>query len=388
MERIIVVGAGFSGAVIARAIAEELNREVLVIEKRPHIGGNMYDETDEHGICIHKYGPHVIVTDKWEIIKYLSRFSKMYKHTVKELSFIDGQFVRLPFNFESVQQLIGCEKAEILINKLRREFKGYDRVPVLKLANSNDKDISEYGHLLFEKAYRTYCAKQWDVPVETLDTSIMDRVPMAMSYDERYMNKDFQYLPENGYESLFKNMLGHKNIKVILNTDANKKLKLDYDNKKIIFNDETIDILVYTGAVDELFNLKYGELPYRSLDIEYEWFDKERIYPEEIISFPQAKGYTRKTEYKFMMQDKSNCRGTTIATEYPKAYIKDKSISPFYPVITEETKQIHQKYVEEASYFGNIFLSGRLADFRYYNMDDCILHAFDVFKAIKEKLEE
>ena len=388
MGKIVVVGSGFSGSVIARAIAEELNKEVLVVEKRSHIAGNMFDEIDEHGICVHKYGPHVVVTNKWSIIKYLSRFSNMYKHTVKELSFIDGNYVRLPFNFESVQQLVGCEKAEILINKLRREFKGRDRVPVLELANSNDVDIMQFGHLLFEKAYRTYCAKQWDVPVESLDTSIMNRVPMAMSYDERYMNKDFQYLPSDGYEKLFKNILNHPNIKIILNTDANEHLNLDIEKTIITFDNDEVEILVYTGAVDELFNLKYGELPYRSLDIEYEWFDKERIYPEEIISFPQAKGYTRKTEYKFMMQDKSNCRGTTVATEYPKAYIKGKSISPFYPVITEETKQIHQKYVEEAGYFGNIFLSGRLADFRYYNMDDCILHAFDVFKAIKKKLEE
>ena len=388
MGKIVVVGSGFSGYVIARAIAEELNKEVLVVEKRSHIAGNMFDEIDEHGICVHKYGPHVVVTNKWSIIKYLSRFSNMYKHTVKELSFIDGNYVRLPFNFESVQQLVGCEKAEILINKLRREFKGRDRVPVLELANSNDVDIMQFGHLLFEKAYRTYCAKQWDVPVESLDTSIMNRVPMAMSYDERYMNKDFQYLPSDGYEKLFKNILNHPNIKIILNTDANEHLNLDIEKKIITFDNDEVEILVYTGAVDELFNLKYGELPYRSLDITYEWFDKERVYPEEIISFPQADGYTRKTEYKFMMQDIKNCKGTIVATEYPKKYVKGKSIAPFYPVITDENKAKYKKYVEEANKFGNIFLCGRLADFKYYNMDDCILHAFDVFKAIKEKLEE
>lgn len=387
MGKIVVVGSGFSGSVIARAIAEELNKEVLVVEKRSHIAGNMFDEIDEHGICVHKYGPHVVVTNKWSIIKYLSRFSNMYKHTVKELSFIDGNYVRLPFNFESVQQLVGCEKAEILINKLRREFKGRDRVPVLELANSNDVDIMQFGHLLFEKAYRTYCAKQWDVPVESLDTSIMNRVPMAMSYDERYMNKDFQYLPNDGYEKLFKNILNHPNIKIILNTDANEHLNLDIEKKIITFDNDEVEILVYTGAVDELFNLKYGELPYRSLDITYEWFDKERVYPEEIISFPQADGYTRKTEYKFMMQDIKNCKGTIVATEYPKKYVKGKSIAPFYPVITDENKAKYKKYVEEANKFGNIFLCGRLADFKYYNMDDCILHAFDVFKAIKEKLE-
>lgn len=388
MGKIIVVGAGFSGAVIARSIAEELDRKVIVVEKRNHIAGNMYDEFDEHGISVHKYGPHVIVTNEWKIIEYLSKFADFYKHTVKELSYIDGNYVRLPFNFESVQQLIGGKAAEILIKKLRVAFKGLDRVPVLALANHKDTDISNFGHLLFEKAYRTYCAKQWDVPVESLDTSIMDRVPMAMNYDERYMNKDFQYLPTNGYEYLFKRMFDHPNIEVRLNTDANEHLKLNLIDKLITYDGEEVELLVYTGAVDELFNLKYGELPYRSLNIEYEWHDKDRVYPEEIISYPQAPGYTRKTEYKFMMNDRSCCSGTTIATEFPVKYIKGESISPFYPVITEETKKRHKKYVEEANKYGNIFLCGRLADFRYYNMDDCILHAFDVFDSIKKKLKQ
>ena len=192
MGKIIVVGAGFSGSVIAREIAEQLNREVIVEDKRNHVAGNMYDEMDSHGISIHKYGPHVLVTNKWSIIKYLSRFSALYKHTVKELSFIDGQYIRLPFNFESVQQLVGGEKAESLINKMRKEFVGEDRVAVLRLVNHIDEEISWFGNLLFEKAYRTYCAKQWDVPVETLGKEILERVPMAMNYDERYMNKDFQ----------------------------------------------------------------------------------------------------------------------------------------------------------------------------------------------------
>lgn len=382
MEQIIVVGSGFSGAIIAREIAEKLNKKVTIIEKRPHICGNMYDEYDEHGILIHKYGPHVVVTDKWSVIKYLTRFSEMYKHVVKELSFIDGNYVRLPYNFESVQQLIGGEKAEILIAKLRKEFAGRDRVAVRELADCSDKDISDFGNVLFEKSYRTYCAKQWDVPVEELDKSILNRVPMAMSYDERYMNKDFQYLPTNGYCELFKNMLDHPNISVKLNEDANEHLSLDPADHTISYDNKRVDLLVYTGAIDELFGTKHGELPYRSLDIKYEWFDKDRVFPEEIISYPQAKGYTRKTEYKFMMHDRSRCQGSTIATEYPIAYSKDMAISPFYPVITDKTKSIYNTYLEEASSYKNLFLCGRLAEFRYYNMDDCILRAFDVAEQI------
>lgn len=382
MENIIVVGSGFSGTIIARELAEKLNKHVTIIEKRNHICGNMYDEYDEHGILIHKYGPHVVVTDRWDVIKYLKRFSDMYKHVVKELSFIDGNYVRLPYNFESVQQLIGEEKAEIVIAKLRKEFAGRDRVAVRELADCSDEDISYFGNLLFEKSYRTYCAKQWDVPVNELDKSILNRVPMAMSYDERYMNKDFQFLPLNGYCELFKNMLDHPNITVKLNEDANKHLKLNSDDHTIMYDNEKVDLLVYTGAIDELFDTKYGELPYRSLDIKYEWSDKDRVYPEEIISYPQAKGYTRKTEYKFMMHDQSQCKGTTIATEYPIAYSKDMAISPFYPVITDNTRSIYNRYLDEASSYKNLFLCGRLAEFRYYNMDDCILRAFDVIKDI------
>lgn len=193
MSKVIVVGAGFSGAVIARKIADELGLTVDVVEKRSQIAGNMYDQMDEHGIRVHMYGPHVLVTDRWSIMEYLSRFSDFYKHVVKELSFIDNHYVRLPFNFESVQEMLGEARAESLINKLRKKYRGYDRVPVLQLANDVDPEISAWGNLLFDKAYKTYCAKQWDVPVETLDKTIMDRVPMAISYEERYMKRDFQF---------------------------------------------------------------------------------------------------------------------------------------------------------------------------------------------------
>ncbi|MEG2875628.1 MAG: UDP-galactopyranose mutase, partial [Hydrogenoanaerobacterium sp.] len=211
MGKIVVVGTGFSGAVIARQIAEKLNRPVTILEKRGHIAGNMYDEMDNHEILVQKYGPHVIVTNYWLVIEFLSQYSELFKHTVKELSFIDGKYVRLPFNFESVQQLVGPQKAQVIIGKLRKTYCGRDRVPVLELTKSLDTEISDFGTLLFEKSYRTYCAKQWGIPVETLDATIMDRVPMAMSYDERYMDRDFQYLPKHGFTKLFKNLLDHPN---------------------------------------------------------------------------------------------------------------------------------------------------------------------------------
>ena len=386
-KKCVVVGTGFSGAILARKIAEELNRPVLVLEKRPHVGVNMYDEMDEHGILVQRYGPHVLVTNEWSVIRYLSQYAEMLPHTVKELSYMDGQYVRLPFNFESVQQILGFEKAELVINKLRRQFKGRDRVPIRELCDCADADISGFGNLLFEKSFRTYCAKQWDVDPAKLDVSIMGRSAIAMGYDERYMNKDFQFLPRGGFTKMFENMLDHPNITVETGCDALDHLRIDYEQHRIFLDGEPVELLVYTGAVDELFDVKFGELPYRSLDIRYEWFEQDKIYPEKIISYPQAPGYTRRTEYKFMMEDPSAAVGTTIATEYPVAYVKGGKHAPYYPVITEDTKARYALYLQEAQRFSNLFLCGRLAEFKYYNMDDCILHAFEVFQEIKNHFE-
>ena len=388
MGKVVVVGSGFSGAVLAREIAEKLNKKVLVIEKRPQIAGNMYDELDEHGIRIQKYGPHVLVTNAWKVISYLSRFSEMVKHVVKEISIIDGQYVRLPFNFESVQQMVGFERSEVVINKMRKLCPGRDRVPGQALCCCDDADVRDFANLLFEKSFRTYCAKQWGIDPEKLDSTIMGRSAFAMGYDERYMNKDFQFLPKHGFTAMFEKMLDHPNIEVRLNVDAMDGLWLDSGTHSISYAGEPVELLVYTGALDELFREKYGELPYRALDITYEWFDAEKKYPEKIISCPQAEGYTRMTEYKFFMEDWSHIHGTVIATEYPSAYVKGKSIAPFYPVITEETKARYTKYLQEAADYPNLYLCGRLAEFRYYNMDDCILHAFDIFEQIQEKYTE
>lgn len=386
MGKFVVVGTGFSGSVIAREIAENFNNPVFVVEKRNHIAGNMYDECDKHGIMIQRYGPHVVVSDHWKIIEYLSGFAEMIQCVVKELSFIDEKYVRLPFNFESVQQLIGPEKSETLLKKLRHSYNGRDRVPVGEIIKSKDNDISSFGNLLFEKAYKNYCAKQWGIPINLLDKSIMDRVPMAIGYDERYMNKDFQYIPKGGFTNLFSKILDHPNITVQLNDDAIPHLFFDEKNKRIFYDNEQLELLVFTGALDELFSQKYGDLPYRSLRIEYDWFSEERIYPEAIISYPQSDAYTRRTEYKFLTPGNEIAQGTTIATEYPIEYIKGGENAPYYPVITEKTKIIHQQYQDEAAKYPGLFYCGRLADFMYLNMDQCILNAWKTFDSIKSYL--
>lgn len=385
---IIVIGSGFSGSILARKIAEELDRPVTVVEKRTHVGGNMYDEYDEHGILIQRYCPHFLNTNKFSIIEFLQQYSELFPHNTKLLSFIDGNYIRLPFNFLTVQQLVGPKAAESLLAKLRKEFVGRDRVPVLELCNHPDEEISGYGMLLFEKAYRTYTSKMWGLQPEQIDKYVLDRVPMAMNYDERYLNKDFQYLPVNGFTRLFEQMLNHPNIRVELNTDALNHLELK-DDGTICYDGEAADCVIYTGPIDELFGCKYERLPYRSLDIRYRYFDNPSVLPREIVSYPQAPGYTRSTEYRKIMLHDNDAKGSVVATEYPLDYdpAAEKGNIPYYPVVTEESNARYRLYLQEAARYKGLFLCGRLAEFKYYNMDVCIEHALEYFENIRAYLE-
>ena len=392
MGRIIVVGTGFSGSILARKIAEECGRKVEVIEKRPHIGGNMYDAYDEHGILIQQYGPHFLNTNRYWIIQFLSRYAEFFPHDTHLLSYIDGRYVQLPFNFRTMQQLVGPEKSETLLRKLREQYasKGRDRVPIFELLENPDEEISAYGNLLFEKAYRTYTAKQWGLNPEEIDRSVLERVPMAMSFDARYLNKDFQYLPKAGFSEIFRNMLDHPNIAVRLRTDAIPHIRFDSKKHVILYDGEQVELLVFTGNIDELFGCKYGRLPYRSLDIRYTYENKKSILPEEIVSYPQALGYTRSTEYKkFTYGLDQDMPVSMIATEYPVPYDPNSETAniPYYPIIAENNLKLYEKYRAEAEGYGNIVLCGRLAEYRYYNMDVCIEHAFEKFAQIRERLE-
>lgn len=390
MDKIIVVGSGFSGSIIARKIAEDLNRKVIVIEKRNHIGGNAHDFYDEKGILIQKYGPHFLNTNNYGVIKYLKKFAPLFPHNTKLLSYLDEQYIRLPFNFQSVQELLGAENSELLLGKLRKDFQGRDRVPILELVDSKDEDISNYGNLLFEKAYKTYTSKMWGIGVDKVDKYVLERVPMAMSYDERYLNKDFQYLPVNGFNEIFENMLKHPNIKLTLNEDALNHIKIDEYERKVYFDNEEAKCIIFTGAIDELFEYKFGKLPYRSLDIKYEYYDQNKILPCEIISYPQAEGYTRSTEYRQIMFKQDYIEGTVVATEYPMDFDENRNVGNirYYPVNTEESDKLYKKYLNESQKYGNIFLCGRLAEFKYYNMDVCIEHAIKYFDNIKYFLEK
>lgn len=389
MGKIIVVGSGFSGSILARQIAEQLGHKVLVVEERSHTGGNAYDEKDEHGILVQKYGPHFINTNHYSTVQFVMRYTKLFPHCAKLLSFIDGKYVHLPFSFQTLQELVGPEKAEPLLAKLRETFSGRDRVPILELVDHPNKIISSYGNLLFDKAYRTYVSKMWGVGVDTIDKYVLERVPMAMGYDERYLNNDFQYLPVNGYHEIFENILDHPNITVQLNTDAMAHIVLDEESKTVRYDGEKVACLIFTGAIDELFGYRFGELPYRSLDIQYKYYNTRQVQPCEIISYPQAKGYTRSTEYRRIMYDDSNATGSVVATEYPLAFDRRASVGNvrYYPVNTAESDSLYQKYLFEAKQYHSIFLCGRLAEFKYYNMDICIEHALAYFNQVKDFLQ-
>ncbi len=385
-QDIIVVGSGFSGSILARKVAE-LGRKVTVVEKRSHVGGNMYDEKDGHGILIQRYGPHFLNTDKFYIIRYLQQYGELFPHATKLLSFIDGRYVRLPFNFQTVQELLGPQEAEGVLGALRAAFPGRDRVPVLELVDSPLAPVSSFGRLLFDKAFKTYTAKMWDVELSKIDKYVLERVPFTLGYDERYLNKDFQYLPREGFTALFRQLLRHENITVRLNTDALEHIA--FRGKEITYDGQPLACLIFTGAVDELFGLKYGALPYRSLDIRYDYSQEASVLPSEIVSYPQAEGYTRKTEYRKLMYDDGGCAGSVVATEYPLWYRKDAPVGniPYYPVLTEESRAVYGRYTEEGAKYENLFLCGRLAEFKYYNMDVCIEHALQYFEGVRAYLE-
>lgn len=390
MHDIIIVGTGFSGSILARKLAEEKKKKVLLVEQRNHIAGNMYDELDGYGILVQRYGPHLFSTDKYWIVEYLSQYAEMVVHETKILSFIDGQYVRLPFNFRTVQQLVTPKKAEKLLVLLRESFAGRDRVSVFELVEHEDPDIRDYGDLLFRKAYLTYTAKMWGLSPSNIDRSVLNRAMMSMGYDERYQNKDFQYLPKYGFTKLFEKLLDHPQIEVHLGCDALQHITLDAQAKKALFDGTAFEQIVFTGAIDELFNQKYGHLPYRSLDIvyRYEKVDKGFALPCQIISYPQADGYTRETEYKQINYIDVDTPYTVIAREYPMEYNKNavKGNVPYYPVLNQENRYKYARYLDEANQYSNLFLCGRLADYKYYNMDLIIENAFEKFDLLCERL--
>ena len=380
---VLIVGAGFAGAVVARKAAEQ-GKKVLIVEKRPQIGGNMYECFDENGVRIHLYGPHIFHTSNQEVFDFLKQYSDFYPYEHKVIGRIDGKLVPIPFNFTSLEMLFEKEKADEIKQKLKATYPNEEKVSILDLIKQEDPIIKEFGEFVFEKVFAHYTAKQWGIPVEEVDKSVINRVPVVLGYDDRYFKDTIQYMPTEGFTKLFENMLNHENIKVMLNKNITEMLTLDFENKKIYIDGvEFTKPIIFTGAVDELLDFKYGRLPYRSLDLVFERYDTTYFQTNSVVNYPNEEDFTRITEFKYLTRQEVENK-TTILKEYPLKYDANnkKCLDPYYPINNEENNNMYYKYQQEVEQFKNIYLVGRLAEYKYYNMDAVIARALEISKEI------
>lgn len=363
----LIVGAGFAGSVIAERIASQLNKKILVIEKREHIGGNCFDFFDEYGICIHKYGPHAFHTNSQKIWDYLSKFTLWTPYEHKVLAEIEKKKVPIPFNFNSIEMLFPKTYAEKIISLLKNRFGENIKIPILKLKNEDNKDLKFLAEFIYENVFLGYTQKQWGFKPEELDYSVTSRVPIFIGRDNRYFYDKYQAIPKNGYTKLFEKILKHKNIEILLNTEF-KHVKNDLKYKKLIF----------TGPIDNFFDYIFGELPYRSLSFNFQNLNQEYFQEVAQVNYPNNYKWTRITEFKHFLSQKQMT--TTIAYEFPQVYSKNIN-EPYYPIPRKENEELYKKYLDEAKKIENsvIFL-GRLAEYKYYNMDEIVGNALLKFE--------
>jgi UDP-galactopyranose mutase len=378
---IIIVGSGFAGSVTAY-LAAKRGKRVLLLERRKHIAGNMYDETDsETGLLVQKYGPHSFHTDCEEVYNFVTSIGEWFPFTLTASVEMLGKFTPSPFNFTTIDDYFEHEKAHKLKKLLANKYNYSPKVTIVELLQSDEPLIKEYAEFLFENDYRPYTIKQWNIKPEELDKSVLQRVPVRLDYTNRYFDDRYQMLPEGGFTEFFRTMLSNPLIDIALETDALKLLT--FDNKTIQFDGEKLQIpLVYTGAADELFGCKFGKLPYRSLRFEYKTLNTDSFQNAPGVAYPKADGFTRITEYSKLPPQKTNGK-TIIAYEYPTTYSGNNE--PYYPVLTAESAALYKRYATLAAEFDNLYLCGRLADFKYYNMDAVILRAIRVYNSIENK---
>lgn len=379
----IIVGAGFSGAVIAREIADT-GRKVLIIEKRKQIGGNMYECFNGNGIRIHLYGPHIFHTNNEEIFNYLKKFAEFYEYEHKVIGQIKNKLVPIPFNYKSLEILFNEEEATDIKKKLKEYYPDVEKISILDLINCEDETIKKFGEYVYENVFANYTAKQWEIPVSKIDKSVINRVPVVLGYDDRYFNDKIQYMPKNGFTKLFENMLNNDNINIKLNTNIVDLITLKND-KIYLDGEEYSNPIIFTGAVDELLHYKYGRLPYRSLNLVFEDYDVDNFQENSVVNYPNDERYTRITEFKYLTKQKLAGK-TTILKEYPLMYNEEtaKTNDPYYPIQNEENILKYNKYKNDIEKYNNIYLVGRLAEYKYYNMDVAVERALEVAKKIME----
>jgi UDP-galactopyranose mutase len=357
----VIVGAGFAGSVLAERLARDLGKKVLLCDKRPHIGGNAYDFYDDDGILIHKYGPHIFHTASARIFEYLSRFTawRPYEHRV--VASVAEKLVPFPINLTTLELLYGgafdAERAEAFL-KDRAEAVAHPRT-------SEEVVVGKVGRELYELFFRNYTRKQWGIDPSELDASVAARVPARLNRDDRYFTDEFQAMPKHGYTRLFENLLDHPNIRIVLNTDYRE-----------IANEVRYREMIYTGPIDAYFDYRYGELPYRSLDFKFETVDTERFQEAAVVNYPNDHAYTRITEFKYLTGQAHP--KTSLVYEFPKG-----DGDPYYPIPKPETAVIYARYKALADVTRNVRFVGRLATYKYYNMDQVVGQALATFEQIK-----
>lgn len=358
----LIVGAGYAGSVLAERLAAGLDKKILVVEKRPHIAGNAYDHYDDHGILVHRYGPHIFHTNSAEIFGYLSRFTdwRPYEHRV--LASVDGQLVPMPINLDTVNRLYGTSMTALELPKF---FASAAEKRSIK--TSEDVVVAAIGRELYEKFFRGYTRKMWGMDPSELDASVTARVPTRCNRDDRYFTDTYQAMPRLGYTRMFERMLAHPNIKIMLNADYREVMR------SVSFRQT-----IYTGPIDEFFEYRAGKLPYRSLEFRHETKNAPRFQTVGTINFPNEHPYTRVTEFKHLTGQEHE--KTSIVYEIPKA-----EGDPYYPVPRPENTALYAVYKDMASACSDVHFVGRLATYKYYNMDQVVAQALTLFNRLKEQ---
>ena len=358
----LVVGAGYAGSVLAERLASQANKKVLIVDRRNHIGGNAYDHYDDDGILVHKYGPHIFHTNSVEVIKYLSQFTEWRPYQHRVLASVDGQLVPIPINLNTINQLYGLNLTSFEL----KEFFEKVAEPIEAVRTSEDAVVSKVGRELYEKFFRNYTRKQWGIDPSELDASVASRVPVRTNRDDRYFTDKYQAMPLHGYTRMFEKMLSHPNIKIMLNTDY-REIEAFIPYREMI----------YTGPVDEFFNFRYGKLPYRSLEFRFETVNAPVHQPAAVVNYPNEYRYTRVTEFKYLTGQEH--AKTSLVYEYPRA-----EGDPYYPVPRPENAELYQRYKKLADETPGVCFVGRLATYKYYNMDQVVAQALSVFSRIME----
>jgi UDP-galactopyranose mutase len=357
---VLVVGAGFAGSVLAERLASQAGKRVLVVDRRAHIGGNAYDHYDDAGILVHRYGPHIFHTNSKEVFDYLSLFTawRQYEHRVK--ASVDGRLVPIPINLDTINELYGLSLSSLEVE----EFFASRAEPVERARTSEDVVVATVGRELYLKFFRNYTRKQWGLDPSELDASVTSRVPTRTNRDDRYFTDTYQAMPRHGYTRMFERMLAHPNIKVLLQTDYR-------EIEGVVPYEE----MVYTGPVDEFFDLRYGQLPYRSLEFRFETRDVSVHQSAPVVNYPNEHPYTRVTEFKYLTGQEH--AKTTVVYEIPQA-----EGDPYYPVPQPANAALYKRYKELSDATPGVHFVGRLATYKYYNMDQVVAQALAVFKRI------